>query len=78
MDTKCRPRSSVASTADNQAFMNQDERNEGYTDGGLFGMSLRLALEEQQLAACPLNTMLPMKRDEATRKLLIPLTANSS
>ncbi|MBW3087483.1 nitroreductase family protein [Bifidobacterium sp. 82T24] len=64
------PPALVLITADNQAFMNQDERNEGYTDGGLFGMSLLLALEEQGLAACPLNTMLPMKRDEATRALL--------
>lgn len=64
------PPALILLTADNQAFMNQDERNEGYTDGGLFGMSLLLALEEQQLAACPLNTMLPMKRDDATRELL--------
>ncbi len=64
------PPALILLTADNQALMNQDERNEGYTDGGLFGMSLLLALEEQQLATCPLNTMLPMKRDEATRKLL--------
>lgn len=64
------PPALVLITGDNQAFMNQDERNEGYTDGGLFGMSLLLALEEQGLGACPLNTMLPMKRDEATRALL--------
>ena len=64
------PPALILLTADNQAFMNQDERNEGYTDGGLFGMSLLLALEERQLAACPLNTMLPMERDDATRKLL--------
>lgn len=64
------PPALVLITADNQAFMNQDERNEGYTDGGLFGMSLLLALEERGLAACPLNTMLPMRRDEATRRLL--------
>lgn len=57
-------------TGDNQAMMNQDERNECYTDGGLFGMSLLLALEEQGIAACPLNTMFPMQRDEATRSLL--------
>ena len=57
-------------TGDNQAMMNQDERNECYTDGGLFGMSLLLALEERGVAACPLNTMLPMRRDEATRSLL--------
>lgn len=64
------PPALILLTADNQAFMNQDERNEGFTDGGLFGMSLLLALEERQLAACPLNTMLPMERDDATRKLL--------
>ena len=57
-------------TGDNQAMMNPDERNECYTDGGLFGMSLLLALEAQGVAACPLNTMLPMQRDEATRSLL--------
>ena len=64
------PPALVLITGDNQTMMNQDERNECYTDGGLFGMSLLLALEEQQIAACPLNTMLPMKRDEATRELL--------
>ncbi|WP_258184975.1 MULTISPECIES: nitroreductase family protein [unclassified Bifidobacterium] len=64
------PPALILLTADIQAMMNQDERNEGYTDGGLFGMSLLLALEEQQLAACPLNTMLPQKRDDATRQLL--------
>lgn len=64
------PPALVLLTGDVQAMMNQDERNEVYTDGGLFGMSLLLALEEQGLAACPLNTMLPMRRDEATRTLL--------
>lgn len=64
------PPALILITADNQAFMNQDERNEGFVDGGLFGMSLLLALEENGLAACPLNTMLPAKRDDATRKLL--------
>ncbi|NEG89721.1 nitroreductase family protein [Bifidobacterium aerophilum] len=64
------PPALVLITADNRAFMSQDERNEGFVDGGLFGMSLLLALEEAGLAACPLNTMLPAKRDDATRKLL--------
>lgn len=64
------PPALVLLTADTQAFMNQDERNEGFTDAGLFGMSLLLALEERQLAACPLNTMLPMQRDDQTRSLL--------
>lgn len=64
------PPALILITADNQAFMNQDERNEGFVDGGLFGMSLLLALEEQGLAACPLNTMFPADRDDATRRLL--------
>ncbi|KFI51590.1 nitroreductase family protein [Bifidobacterium amazonense] len=64
------PPALVLITADNRAFMSQDERNEGFVDGGLFGMSLLLALEEAGLAACPLNTMLPAKRDDATRRLL--------
>lgn len=64
------PPALVLITADNRAFMSQDERNEGFVDGGLFGMSLLLALEEAGLAACPLNTMLPARRDDATRRLL--------
>lgn len=64
------PPALILVTADNQAFMNPDERNEGFVDGGLFGMSLLYALEASGLAACPLNTMLPSKRDNATRDLL--------
>lgn len=50
--------------------MNAHERNERYTDGGLFSMSLLLALEEQSLAACPLNTMFSDKMDAKTRNLI--------
>lgn len=57
-------------TADNRVFMSQQEHNEGYIDGGLFGMSLLLALEEQQLAACPLNTMFRSRSEKRTRRLL--------
>lgn len=57
-------------TADNRVFMAPQEHNEGYTDGGLFGMNLLLALEEQGLAACPLNTMFRHGPEKATRKLL--------
>lgn len=56
--------------ADNRVFLWPNERNEGYTDGGLFGMSLLLALEAEGLAACPLNTMMPRDTDEKTRELL--------
>lgn len=57
-------------TADLRVYMNIDERNEGYIDGGLFGMMLLLALESRGLAACPLHTMFNEKTDEETRKLL--------
>lgn len=64
------PPALILITADNRVFMSQQEHNEGYTDGGLFGMSLLLALEEQQLAACPLNTMFRATAEKKTRKLL--------
>lgn len=57
-------------TSDLRAFMTSYERNEGYTDGGLFGMSLLLALESLGLGACPLNTMFTAKAEKRTRKLL--------
>lgn len=64
-------------TADNAVFMAPQERNEGFTDGGLFGMSLLLSLEREGLAACPLNTMMKEGAEEATRKLLnIPDSEN--
>jgi hypothetical protein len=45
-------------TVDNTVFVSPTERNEGFIDGGLFSMSLLLALENYDLAACPLNTMM--------------------
>ncbi len=36
-------------------FFGNYERNQPYVDGGLFGMSLMLALHHYGLAACPLN-----------------------
>lgn len=71
------PPALILITADNRAFMTPQEHNEGFVDGGLFGMSLLLALEEQGLAACPLNTMFRPKAEKATRKLLgIPTYEN--
>lgn len=64
------PPALILITADNRVFMSQQEHNEGYTDGGLFGMSLLLALEERQLAACPLNTMFRSTTEKRTRYLL--------
>lgn len=39
-------------TADLQAFMGSNERNEGYVDSGLFSMSLLYAMKSCGLAAC--------------------------
>lgn len=64
------PPALILLTSDNRVFMAPQEHNEGYTDGGLFGMSLLLALEEQGIAACPLNTMLRNGPEHATRRLL--------
>ncbi|KAB8288022.1 nitroreductase [Bifidobacterium ramosum] len=57
-------------TSDLSAFMTSYEHNEGYTDGGLFGMTLLYSLESYGFATCPLNTMFTRKKDSATRKLL--------
>ena len=57
-------------TSDIRAFMNADERNEPFVDGGLFAMSLLYALEAYGLAACPLNAMFSSEADVETRNLL--------
>lgn len=57
-------------TSDIRAFMNEAERNEPFTDGGLFSMSLLYALEAYGLAACPLNAMFSLKQERRTRQLL--------
>ena len=57
-------------TADCRDFLNLMERNEGFTDAGLFAMSLLYALEAEGLAACPLNTMFNRSMEDATRKIL--------
>jgi nitroreductase len=64
-------------TTDTSSFISKNERNQVYTDGGLFAMSLLLSLEFVTLAACPLNAMLPVKGEKALRKLLdIPANEN--
>lgn len=57
-------------TSDIRAFLNENERNEPFVDGGLFCMSLLYALEAYGLAACPLNAMFSYSQDIKTRKLL--------
>jgi nitroreductase len=57
-------------TAENKAYLSASERHQSYIDGGLFAMSLLLALEFESLAAVPLHTMFDKKNDLATRRLL--------
>lgn len=53
-------------TSDLRAFMTSYERNEGYTDGGLFGMSLLLSLES--LGELELVRSIPCLRQLQKRK----------
>ncbi|WP_122645539.1 nitroreductase family protein [Enterococcus mediterraneensis] len=57
-------------TSSNSSFIDPTERNEGYIDGGLFGMSVLYGLEYNGLAACALNAMLNDKKEKEIRKLL--------
>ena len=57
-------------TTDNASFLETKDRNQVYTDGGLFSMSLLLALESKSLAACPLNAMMTVSTEKKMRELL--------
>lgn len=57
-------------TSDIRAFMNHQERNEPFVDGGIFSMSLLYSLEYIGLAACPLNAMFTDEQDTKTREIL--------
>lgn len=63
------PPVSLLVTSDIRAFMNENERNEPFTDGGLFSMSLLYALETYGLAVCPL-VMFDLSQEQRMRKLL--------
>ena len=64
------PPALVLITFDCRSFVGPHERNEGYIDAGMFAMTLLYALEEHNLAACPLNTMMRRRKECATRTLL--------
>lgn len=46
------------------------ERNQGYTDGGLFSMSLLYALTSKGFATCPLNANLTRRNEKLLRRAL--------
>jgi len=49
------------------SFLNSTERNEPYTDGGIFLMALLGAIEWVGLAACPLNAMFELGNEAFIR-----------
>lgn len=52
-------------TAEASSFFDASERHEPYVDGGLFAMSLILALQAQGIASCCLNWCVEPKQDKA-------------
>lgn len=60
-------------TSDLRAFYSHDERNQPYTDGGIFSMNLMYAMQNYGLASCPLNWCNSARTESRFRKLdLIP------
>lgn len=56
-------------TSDLECFLQGTERNQVFVDGGLFSMSLLMALEYEGLAACPLNAMLTSSDEQSIRAI---------
>ncbi|QBC02054.1 nitroreductase family protein [Enterobacter cloacae] len=60
-------------TSDLRAFYSTDERNQPYTDGGIFAMNVMYAMQNFGLASCPLNWCNSSFIEREFRKLnLIP------
>lgn len=55
-------------TADLSSFFSAGERNQAYTDAGMFSMSLVYALHSLGLGTCCLNCSINLKTDEILRK----------
>lgn len=57
-------------TADERGFFDASERHEPYIDGGLFAMSLILALRANGVGSCCLNWCVPPALDKAAHEVL--------
>lgn len=57
------PPALIITTSDLNCFISPTERNQPFIDGGIFSMSLLLALEYEGFASCPLNAMFDKKRE---------------
>lgn len=55
---------------DLRRFVSVEERNQAWIDGGLFSMSLMLALLAHGLGSCPLNWCVQRRDDDALRSIL--------
>lgn len=56
-------------TSDARSFFDASERHEPYIDGGLFAMSLVLALQAQGIASCCLNWCVEPPQDSAAHQV---------
>jgi nitroreductase len=60
-------------TSDLRSFYTEHERNQPFTDGGLFSMSLMYSMHSLGIASCPLNWCNSFTTDKNFRKLnLVP------
>lgn len=57
-------------TSSYSSYLNLTERREPFIDGGMFAMSLLLALEYKQLATCLFNAMFNIDQEKAMRDLI--------
>lgn len=57
-------------TSDLRRFVSVEERNQGWIDGGLFSMTLMLALHAKGIGSCPLNWSATRENDLGLRKCL--------
>lgn len=55
-------------TSDLKAFYTADERNQPYTDGGIFAMNLMYAIQATGLESCPLNWCISFRTENQFRK----------
>jgi len=57
-------------TADDRSYVDINERNQGFIDGGMLAMSILYALEYKGFGACPLHAMFEEYRDQTIRAML--------
>ncbi|WP_056038667.1 polysaccharide pyruvyl transferase family protein [Loktanella sp. 3ANDIMAR09] len=64
------PPQALLITSDLRSFLFAAERNQPFVDGGLFMMTMLLALEQVGLGSCSLNTAMGTEREDKIRKIL--------